>query len=78
MRHLVANQNACIRAAVIRDRKNAIRGHDIRVKINHSLAGDGSARGAHAVRRVACGTGKARVDVAAVLIPTGVLHNLVR
>ena len=78
MRNLVAHQYAAIRGAIVGDGKAAIRSHDVQVKINQTLAADASASRSHAVRGVAGGTGEAGVDVAAVLIPTGVLHNLVR
>ena len=73
----MTNQYACIRGAIEGDWKAAIRGHDIHVEVDQPFAADGSTGGAHAVRGMACGTAEARVDVAAVLIPTGVLHNLI-
>ena len=77
VRGLVTNQYACVRRAIKRDWKAAVRGYDIHVEVDQPFAADGSTGCAHAVRGVACGTAEARIDVAAVLIPAGVLHNLV-
>ena len=76
VRGLVAHQCARIRSAVVRDGHSPIRGHHIHVKVDQSLAAHVSVAASHAVCRVAGGTGEAGVEVAGVLIPTGVLDDL--
>src|SRR5271166_1784342 len=77
VRDLVTSQCASIRGTVVGNGKAAIRGHDIQVKIHKAFAADGSAGGSDAMGGVAGGTTEAGIDVTAVLIPAGILHNLV-
>lgn len=76
VRDLVANHHAGIRGPVVGDGEGTIRRHDVHVKVDQALTGDSSACSAHTVRRMACGTTEALVDMAVVLVPAGVFHDL--
>ena len=71
-------QYASIGGSIVGDGESAIRGNDIPVKIDQPFAAYHSACCSHAVGGVAGGTSEASADVAAVLSPTGVLHDLAR
>lgn len=73
---VVAGERARIGRVRIRDRRCAIRSDDVGVKIDESLAGDGSAGASHAMRGVAGGARETVVDVPRVFTETRVGHDL--
>lgn len=78
VRGQVTDQDASVRGTVVGDGKAAVRRHYVDIEVDKPLAGDGSTRSSHAVSGVAGGAAEAGADVVAVLIPTRVLHDLVR
>jgi hypothetical protein len=77
VRGLMANQDAGVGRAIVGDGQATVGADDIDVEVDQALAADGSTDGSHAVSSVAGGAGKTCNDMASVLIPTGVFHDLV-
>lgn len=77
VRHLVADQRAGIRGAIVRNRHSSIRRDYICVKIHQAFSADASTVGTHSMRRVASGATDSGIDVIVVMIPAGVLDDLV-
>ena len=73
----MTDEHAGVGGAIVGDGDAAVGRHDVGVEVDEPFAADGSAGSAHTVRGVTGGTTEAGVDVAAVLIPACVLHDLV-
>lgn len=73
----VAGQRAAVRGAVIGDGQRAVGCDHVDIEIDQPLATDRSACGSHAVRSMAGGAAETGVDVIIMVVPAGVLHDLV-
>ena len=76
MRRVVTSQRAGIRVAIESDRLAAIRGHDIEIEIDQSLAGRIGAIDSGPVGGVAGGATKSCIDVTGMLREASILHDV--
>lgn len=75
---VVAGETAGVGGARIGDGSRSVRPDDIDVKIHEPFARNGCAGAAHAVSGVACGAGKAIIDVPRMFAEACICHDLIQ